>query len=450
MLIPFITIFALIFFIVTWRRFEWGIFLLFLLLPTYLIRFHVGPLPSTLLEVMVLCLLGIFCLRQIPRLRSASLGMTEKKERNLIQTLIQKNKLLVIGVSLFLTAATISIFTSVNIRAAAGEWRAFYLEPVLIFFVLTLYLKNLETKKRKNVIQNYILFPLILCGLVTSVLAIYQHFTGWLVPYAFWANRATYRVTAWYGFPNAVGLFLAPIIPLALYLVKEKWNELKTQNWKLETRNVDQINSKFQLAISLIFLFCALLGIAFAKGSGPMIGVAAGIGILLLAYKKTRIPALTLAVLGLIGIIFLPSSNPIKQEIFATNYSGELRRDIWSETLQLLKDRPLTGAGIASYEERIVPYRADHWIEVFHHPHNIFLTLWVNIGLFGLLGFVLILTWFCITAIKNIHTTKFFLASMGVILVMGLVDSPYIKNDLAILFWLLPTLLLSQIPSYKK
>jgi len=31
---------------------------------------------------------------------------------------------------------------------------------------------------------------------------------------------------------------------------------------------------------------------------------------------------------------------------------------------------------------------------------------------------------------------------MIVVLTMGLVDSPYIKNDLAIFFWLLPALLI--------
>lgn len=397
-------------------KFEYWIFALFLLLPTYLIRFHIGPLPSTVLELIVL-LVVITGLWRFPSAKA----------------LIQKNKLLATGIAFFLTAATISIFTSVDVRAAAGEWRAFYIEPILIFFVLSAYLKSLAIEKRKDTIQNYILLPLIISALTTSILCIYQHFTGWLVPYAFWANRETYRVTGWYGFPNAVGLFLAPIIPLALYLIDEQWKK----------------NKKIVLLASITIL-TSFFAIIFAKGSGPLIGVGAGLAVLLLCYKKTRIPAIVLAILGVIGIIFLPSTNPIKQELFATNYSGQLRRNIWSETIQLLKDRPISGAGIASYEERIVPYRSDHWIEVFHHPHNIFLTIWVNTGLLGLIGFITILIWFFITAIKNNSQTKFVLASICVILTMGLVDSPYIKNDLAILFWLLPTLLFIQTSLEKK
>lgn len=397
-------------------KFEYWVFALFLLLPTYLIRFRVGPLPSTILELIVLIVIG--------------LGLLRSPSPN---TLIQKNKLLATGIALFLIAATISIFASVDIRAAAGEWRAFYIEPILIFFVLSAYFKSLAAEKRNTHLQKYILLPLVLSALVTSILCIYQHFTGWLVPYAFWANRETYRVTGWYGFPNAVGLFLAPIIPLSLYLIEKTWKENKKIAW-----------------ISIATIFTSLLAIIFAKGSGPLIGVAAGIGVLLLCYKKTRLPAIVFGIIASVGIILLPPTHSIKQELFATNYSGQLRRDIWSETFALLKDHPITGAGIASYEERIVPYRGDHWIEVFHHPHNIFLTIWVNTGLLGLIGFITILVWFFITAIKNNSQTKFVLASMSTIIVMGLVDSPYIKNDLAILFWILPTLILAQTSTEKK
>lgn len=429
MTLIFISIFTILFFALTWRRFEWGIFGLFLLLPTYLLRFHIGPLPSTILEVMLIILIGVFLLKKFKeRLPRQSLC-------SLLAMTVKQNKVLTTGITIFIVAATASIFTSIDIRKAAGEWRAFYIEPILLFFVLTVYLKNLDAKKRIQTIQKYILLPLILCGLATSILAIYQHFTGWLVPYSFWANRNTYRVTGWYGFPNAVGLFLAPIIPLSIYLIKEKWHEKELKNT--------------YTFISILFLITAPLAILFAKGSAAVIGTAAGIGVLLLCYKKTRATTLVLGAVAFIGIILLPTSSPLKQEIFAQNYSGQLRRNIWIETFTFLKDHPIRGAGIASYEERIVPYRGDHWIEVFHHPHNIFLTIWVNTGLFGLIGFFTILVWFFIQAYKNFDENKFLFASMIVILTMGLVDSPYIKNDLAILFWLLPTFLFSQIPSQR-
>ncbi len=419
-----IIFFSLFFLFQTSQKFERGIFLLFLLLPTYLIRFQVGPLPSTLLEIMILLLAAVWLLK----------GKNYKTIPGELLSLWREHKLLVIGTLLFVIGATVSIFTSVDIKKALGEWRAFYIEPLILFFVLKQYLQKLSPEKKYSVLHNFIFFPLILCGLITSLLAIYQHFTGFLVPHAFWANRDTYRVTAWYGFPNAVGLFLAPIFPLALYLIKKTWQRTKKVLHPI-------------IALSSLFLPTSILAILFAKGSGPLLGVGAGIGVLLLIYKKTRIITILLGVLGIVGLFLLPNDHAIKQELLAKNFSGQLRRDMWQETVELLKDRPIQGAGIASYEERIAPYRQNKKIEIFHHPHNIFLTTYVNTGLLGLLGFIITLIWCVKTGLQNLKLgTQFILSSLAVILLMGLVDSPYIKNDLALLFWLLPTLLLSLLP----
>ncbi len=48
-----ITVYCIFFAYLAWRRFDWALILLFTLLPTYLIRFNIGMMPTTLLEVMI-------------------------------------------------------------------------------------------------------------------------------------------------------------------------------------------------------------------------------------------------------------------------------------------------------------------------------------------------------------------------------------------------------------
>ena len=212
---------------------------------------------------------------------------------------------------------------------------------------------------------------------------------------------------------------------------------------------------KIVFVLFFSFIPTSLFAILSAKSTGGLVGVAAGIGILFILWSKTRWPAIILGVVGLAGLFLMPT-NPIKQELLFQDWSGQLRLNMWGETVEFLQDRPLLGAGLASYTKRIFPYRIDKWIEVFHHPHNIFLTIWVNTGLVGLIGFTWILVWFFRTAffsIKNHSQTissfpYFLISSMTIIVVTGLVDSPYIKNDLAILFWLLPALLIFFTTSY--
>jgi len=427
-----VTIYLLLFTFIAWNRFNFALALFFFLLPTYLIRFNVGLIPTTILEIMFLVIFVIWIIKH-----------TSRNTYHVTLDIIKKNKILFVGVFFFLLTATISIFTSSDIKSALGEWKAFYIEPILMFFIITTTFKSSNKK-----LINSIIFALILSGLLTSLLAIYQHFTGWMVPWDFWQNNETFRVTAWYGFPNGVGLYLAPIWPLAVYLFRKKISTLTKRNWKLEIGNYLEIVS------CSLFIVLSPLAIFYAKSTGAIIGLTAGVGILLLIYKKTRWPIIIISIIGITSLLNFSSLSDIKDEIFFQDRSGQIRLSMWSDTFEFLKDNPIKGAGLASYEERIIPYHTtvnNEGIEIFHHPHNLFLTMWVNLGLLGLISFILILIWFFKTSLlrsmlRN-NLTIFLLSSMIVIIIMGLVDSPYIKNDLAIFFWLLSAFLISDTQS---
>lgn len=382
-----------------------------------------------------------------------------------LKSLVKANPSLFVAIALFLSGATISIFTSINLKSALGEWKAFYIEPFLIFIILitTLNYTPPPTRGRlgggqgldkKNYINN-ILSALVLCGLATALLAIYQHFTGWMVPWEYWENRNTYRVTVWYGFPNGVGLFLAPLIPLALYLLKQSLGKLKIKNKRYE---IGDRYTKIQIISYLLSLISIPLATLFAKSTGGLIGIIAGIIFLLVLWKKTQKFTLVFGILTFTAFIFMPN-NQIKEELLLQDRSGQIRIAMWGETVEFLSDNPIRGAGLASYKTLIYPYRIDKWIEVFHHPHNIFLTMWVNLGLLGLVGFVWILVWFFRAGFLAIGKKipplgeegeggvhglliVFLLSSMVTLITTGLVDSPYIKNDLSLFFWLLIALMI--------
>src|SRR3989338_3979548 len=100
-----ITLYFIFFAFVTWYRFHLGLVLLFLLLPTYLIRFHIGPLPTTLLEMMMWILFTIFIIRNFENWKSLVSNFKFQ---------VSKNSTLFGGIFFFLLAATISVFTAVD------------------------------------------------------------------------------------------------------------------------------------------------------------------------------------------------------------------------------------------------------------------------------------------------------------------------------------------------
>lgn len=420
-----LTIFTLLFIFLTRKNFSLGLVLFFFLLPSYLLRFQIGCLPTTLLEIMFEIIFIVWVI---------------KYKQTIIYNLwfvVKKYPTFFIATALFLLTATISVFTSSEVKSALGEWKAFYVEPIILFLIIIT--SHLEKKSLDKII-----FALVLSGLLTSMLAVYQHFTGWLVPEAFWSNRNTYRVTAWYGFPNGVGIFLAPLIPLAIYGLRQTFIKFSSKPW--------------QKCLFLVFysssIILSLLAIIYSKGTGPLIGAIVGIGFLLLINKKTRWYTISLGIAGILCLLFLPQLSNIKKEITFGDRSGQIRLSMWNDTWNFLKDNPLIGAGLASYSEKIVPYHSlvnGEKIEIFHHPHNIFLTMWVNLGILGLISFIVILIYSLKNSLTNFGNWKleignlksYLIASLLIVIIMGLVDSPYIKNDSAMFFWLLLALILN-------
>ncbi|PIY93356.1 MAG: hypothetical protein COY69_02070, partial [Candidatus Magasanikbacteria bacterium CG_4_10_14_0_8_um_filter_32_14] len=113
--------YLVLFSILTWRRFDYALFLFFVLLPSYIIRFQIGSLPTTLLELQFAI---IFIL-----------GITKFYKQIFIQLnyYFKKYRWFFFFLLLFIIASTISIFTSSDTRGALGEWKAFYVEPILFF-----------------------------------------------------------------------------------------------------------------------------------------------------------------------------------------------------------------------------------------------------------------------------------------------------------------------------
>ncbi|MBT4153823.1 MAG: O-antigen ligase family protein [Candidatus Magasanikbacteria bacterium] len=406
-------------------------FSLFLLLPTYLVRFSVGGIPTTVLEILVLVFVAASAWHY---------AHTRTSPLPLLRNLRTNSPLLFWGTALFLAGATISIFTAVDIRAAAGAWKAFFIEPVFFAIILL-------DLGRKKIINPYkhIIVPLLACAAATAVYALYQYMHPELIPAGFFVNEYTFRTTAWYGFPNGVGIFLGSTFAFIFSVLAMRMKRMQEQGL--------QHAPLFLLQSLLLVLF--IFAILTARSTGALVGIAAIMMTSLIMQKKFRKKSIGFIIVGILFVLLLPPTHEFRQELLAQDRSGQIRRAMWSESIELIKDRPLLGAGLASYDERIAPYHTTvngEGIEIFHHPHNLVLTMWTHIGLLGLIGFVLIALSALQHAYKLVKTIGYHesyrraFEAFVAIMVMGLVDSPYIKNDWAIVFWAVVAILFMTIP----
>ena len=117
--------------------------------------------------------------------------------------------------------------------------------------------------------------------------------------------------------------------------------------------------------------------------------------------------------------------------------TGHVRRSQWSETIEMLKGRPILGAGLAGYKTALEPYHKATYLEIFQYPHTLLLNIWVELGVLGLLAFGLLSYRVAKSAISNFHfpiSIAFF--PLLAMTLHSLFDVPYFKNDLAAMTWI--------------
>ncbi|HEX9664550.1 MAG TPA: O-antigen ligase family protein, partial [Patescibacteria group bacterium] len=328
----------------------------------------------------------------------------------------------IIPVIIFLAGATISIFTSPAVRDAAGIWKAYFIEPILLMIVL---INSFKEKKD----YRLILYALGITTIGFGLLGLFQKITGWGIYEPIWQPADARRITLTFTSPNAVGLYLGPII--VLYA---SWFFYQYKDWP---------KSLFKLAVLILGIVTVLLAVS----RGAMLGVIAGLVVVLFFNWSKK--GTTLIIAALLSSLFLIKSTAVKLWSFLTFQfpSGELRLYLWKGAKALLLDNWLFGAGLGGFGQLFENYRPENYTEILIYPHNIFLNFWTETGLLGLLGFIaIIFTFFTIAFtinkrqpidLENKLINIGLLGAMISILVHGLVDVPYFKNDLAVLFWIL-------------
>ncbi len=397
----------------------WAMYAVAALLPTYLIRFSVFGIPATWLEVMILVLFAVSLYRK-------QIDWQKFRKDCFFWPIVA-----------VLFAATVAVFVSPDKIHALGAWKAYFVEPVLYYIILI----SLITVRRN--IEG-LFWALGFSVLYIAVSVLIQRFTFWGVPQAFMlpGGVGVDRSTSFFGYPNALGLYLGPIVILYLGFL----------NYKNPDSLLLYFSHFYRFILKLLVIVSGFWCIWLAQSEGAIYAIIFCVWLMLFANKKTRLTSLIIVAFG--GIIVLANSglrDLIISKLTLADYSSTIRKLIWGETWEMLKNSWFFGAGLAGYPVAIVPYHA-HWFEVFPYPHNILLNLWSELGILGILAFGFVAVRYIGLNLMNIFSivwkkteklpfdkvASFVFLLIGLeMLIHGLVDVPYFKNDLSVLFWIM-------------
>jgi putative inorganic carbon (HCO3(-)) transporter len=379
------------------------------------VRWHYSFYPTTLLEHAIAATLIVF-------------AVESWRERHRIEW----RSPLTYPTLLFLSASAISVVMAPNKVAALGLFRAYMVEPIAMALVL---LNSATTARRALVVFS---------GLAVAGLAL-------AIPNAIVVLEAlrtnTYDVlqtppVVIYTTANAVALFLGPLIAIAASLVLHG-----------STRTIRIGSAAFLVGAAPSML------LTFSRG-GYLAMAAVAVGLALSHRLRVWLVAGTVAagvLVALIPPIFTRISVEF-QNVGGTTFFGRAGRlELWSATLQMLRQHPIFGAGLSGFAERIAPFWNERHPERFIDPHNIILNFWVETGILGVVAFA----WLLAVALRvawrgwkdaGPDWRPIFLGillALVAILVHGLVDVPYFKNDLSLEFWVIAGVLVAGHRSWK-
>ena len=453
-------IFLFIFTLLCAKNIRYGVYAIIFLMPSYLLRFSIFGIPTTVLEIMIYILFLIWALNGAHSLLFCHFEPV--RVRNLRALLCKKNvyikivlrslnrfahfemtkkedalNILNVGIVLLFLGLAISTFNSFDLRTSLGIFKGWFIDPFLFFVVFI----NI-IKKEEHIAST--LKSWIASGVVVSLVGIFYLLN----------NNLTFdgRLKAFFLSPNYLAMYLSPVFLILLVLLLDIFGARASV--RIYSKRLTSI---FRLKPSLkllnikypIFLIIILIPLYFTYSYGAFLGIfAATIYLLIIGLKPllriSNIKYPIFLIIISISFIFITAVKFSQITNLDDRSSFHSRLMIWNTSVEIIKDNPLFGIGPGTFQDIYLSYSEKFdkpYLEwAVPQPHNIFLAFYLQTGMIGFVGFILILFWF-FNGCKNEALPRLYWQIINVlmiyILVHGLVDTTYWKNDLALMFWLI-------------
>ncbi len=417
-----------------------------LLAPTYAVRFNLLGLPTNLLMTWLFLLWLVFVVWIVSTGRFFEFFAWLRSELSTWH--------LALG-TLFLLAGTASLFVGGFSQEKLGQFIVLFLQPIGTFVIARYCFasnqkvvssnqrqegialakdKGLGIKDGSSLVNAALLFVS-----VAGLYAIIQYFTLIGVPQAWWGNaQEPKRAVAFFLHPNFYALFVTPLLAFLIPVVSEQWSVNR-----IDAR--PNFQSKLSTVHYTLFTTAAWLlgaiGLLLSLSRGGWLGLAAAIGVFVLVSGNRRYLKGTavLFACSLIVVLAVPNFRYRVLLPFQGEKSSVARFSLWRTGWHMVEDNPILGKGLLGFSNNWTQYNTDPGLEHYPAPHNIFLNFWVDTGLLGLVSFFGLI----VLAFKRGWQNRKSSLALGLALacvalvIHGLVDIPYFKNDLALLFWLL-------------
>lgn len=385
----------------------------FFLLPFAHLKLSFCGLPFYTLEIPILIALFLFLLEYF---------FSSPVRKICIPT----DRYMLLGIALFLLGAILSCIANPFSWTGLGMIKSWFLIPFLGAFLW-------QQTNQKNTRRLFVSWALSSIFIALGGL--------WFLV----RGTLTYdsRLEAWYTSPNFLAILVAPGIIIITSFFQHHHSQKKQGSISLFLTCLSLILLSLILFFthsytvwiatffSLLFFFSSLI---FKEKSSKKILL---VGLLLIASSV---------------FIFFESGTEKWHSFLSFEKRSSLasRMMIWHAAGKIIVDHPIIGIGVGRFEEEYLAYQKyfPPYLEwAVPEPHNLLLAVWLETGVIGLIGGLLFIWHFLQALYRNIFlkqmnenkkmSSRLILSLLLLFLFYGLTDTPYFKNDLAFLFWML-------------
>jgi O-antigen ligase len=383
------------------------IFLAIVFMPLYLMRIKIWIMPTNILEIII----GIIFLIWL---------FSDKEKNNKIRKIL-KNKKYAVPTSMIFLGLILSAFFSGNNVQSWGIIKSWFLFPILLVFLAGAVLENKEIKK--------VFWVYFLSAAGVSIISLGYFLNG----------QVSYddRLASVFISPNYLAMYLAPVVIMGLEIIANRKKE--NGNFKFWPKNSKEI-------IFLTEFTAILITFYFTYSYAAWMAVLGSFLIVSIIKNKINAKKILVAVI-VFAVLFISQLNNKKMVgllTFDQRSSLASREIIWKASLKMIKNNFWLGIGPGNFQKNYLEYQKFYppYLEwAVPHPNNLYLACWLYSGILGLVGFLSLIFFFfknIFERIKKEPTEILFIAlgAMLVILIHGILDTTYFKNDLAVIFWL--------------
>ena len=293
-----------------------------------------------------------------------------------------------------------------------------WLEYVGLFFLCAEVFQNPVRRKR-------LLVVFLISMTVTSLNGFYQLWSGTdLLRHRTLDPGRITRMKSSLGAPNTLASFFLFAIPLSY-----------AAGFKNFGKNLKSI-----IVFLIFILFCSAFIFTFSRAA--FFGLLLSVIFHILVYRKWKLSLLLVAGTALLLFVF--------KDLYA-NYIGSLnlkditigeRLGFWKTAWGMVQEHPFLGNGVNMYFHKLTSL-TPAVDSIRKYAHNSYLQMWGEIGLFGLLAFILpFLYTLCLTVQKKMASTEnvelLGALSIGVLafLIQSFFDTNFYGLETSVLFWI--------------